>query len=337
MQIDSVRIRTACQRTFGAQGMLWTLGTHRPALSFDPFLVVAFGLGVGLLVGMTGIGGGALMTPLLVLFVGTPPLLAVGTDVTYGAITKAVGGIKHWRHGTIDFGLSAWMALGSVPASVLGVYAVDVLQHSLAGPRFDNVMLYVLAGIIGLTGLVTLGRALFLRQLIDRERTTVAMGPRHKVAAVALGVSVGFVLGISSAGSGSLIALGLILIFRLTPHRVVGTDIFHAAILLAAAALAHVAAGNVDYALAATILAGSVPGVWVGSHVSIRLPAGTLRTLLGVVLLGAALGLGAKAGLPIPPAVIAVIPAALAAIVLWRRFRDRVPRRDADTEAKEPS
>src|SRR6185369_4698750 len=148
-----------------------------------------------------------------------------------------------------------------------------------------------------------------------RERDTVDMRTKHKVAAI-LGLSVGFVLGITSAGSGSLIALGLILIFRLTPYRVVGTDIFHAAILLWAATIAHVVAGNVDYALAGTILVGSVPGVWIGSHMSVRLPAGTLRTVLGVVLIGAAMGLGAKAGLPIPPWAIAVVPGILAVIVL---------------------
>src|SRR6185436_2703798 len=108
------------------------------------------------------------------------------------------------------------------------------------------------------TGVVTLIRAIFLKQLISRERATIHMQARHKIAAVLLGLSVGFVLGITSAGSGSLIALGLILIFRLTPYRVVGTDIFHAAIVLWAAAIAHIMAGNVDYHLAGLILLGSV-------------------------------------------------------------------------------
>ncbi|MBI1853573.1 MAG: sulfite exporter TauE/SafE family protein [Planctomycetes bacterium] len=197
-------------------------------------------------------------------------------------------------------------------------------------------MLYLLASAIAFTGAVTLIRAIFLKQLIARERDRVPMQARHKIAAVVLGLSVGFVLGITSAGSGSLIALGLIMIFRLSPHRVVGTDIFHAAILLWAAAIAHVVAGNVDYALAGTILIGSVPGVWLGSHLSVRLPAGTLRTVLGVVLIGAAMGLGSKAGLPIPPYAIAAVPCLLAAIVLWDRFRHPVSRAVADTEAKEP-
>lgn len=305
-------------------------------MSGDPLLVVAFGLGVGLLVGMTGIGGGALMTPLLVLFIGTPPVTAVGTDLAYGAITKTVGAIKHWRQGTIDFALSTWMAIGSVPASISGVYVMGVLERHLGGKAFELFMLYALAGAIAFTGVMTLVRAIFLKQLIARERHTVEMHTRQKIGAVLLGVSVGFVLGITSAGSGSLIALGLILMFRLTPHRVVGTDIFHAGVVLWAAAIAHVAAGNVDYALAGTILIGSVPGVWLGSHVSVRLPAGTLRTVLGVVLIGAAMGLGVKAGAPIPPLSIAAVPLVLAAIVLWQRFTDRVPRAVADTEAREP-
>ena len=304
-------------------------------MTFDPLMVIGFGVGVGILVGMTGIGGGALMTPLLVLFVGTPPVTAVGTDLAYGAVTKTVGAIKHWRQGTVDFALSAWMAVGSIPAAIGGVYAVGILEHRF-GRSIDNVMLYLLAGALALTGAVTLIRAIFLKQLLSRERDTVEMGLKHKIAAIVLGLSVGFVLGITSAGSGSLIALGLIMIFRLTPHRVVGTDIFHAAAVLWAAAIAHIVAGNVDYKLAGAILIGSVPGVWFGSHLSVRLPAGTLRTVLGVVLIGAAMGLGVKAGLPIPPTAIAVVPGVLAVIVLWKRFREPIKRSSADTEAKEP-
>ncbi len=306
-------------------------------MDFNPFLVAAFGLGVGILVGMTGIGGGAIMTPLLVLFVGTPPAAAVGTDLAYGAVTKTVGGYKHWRQRTIDFPLSAWMAVGSVPAAIGGTYMITWLEDALGGDRFETVMLYILAGAIGFTGVLTLVRAIFLKQLISKERHTLDMQTRHKVAAVGLGLSVGFVLGLTSAGSGSLIALGLIMIFRLTPHRVVGTDIFHAAIVLWAAAIAHIFAGNVDYPLAGAILVGSVPGVWVGSHMSVRLPAGTLRTVLGVVLVAAALGLAKKADLPVPDWSLAVVPAVLLVIILWERFRHPVRRADADTEAQEPA
>jgi uncharacterized membrane protein YfcA len=305
-------------------------------MEFDPLLVIAFGLGVGTLVGMTGIGGGAIMTPLLVLFVGTPPVTAIGTDLAYGAVTKTVGTIQHWRQHTIDFRLSLWMAVGSVPAAATGVVVVGLLETAL-GAAFESTMLYILAGAIAFTGVVTLIRAIFLKQLLARERDTVDMKAKHKIAAIVLGVCVGFVLGLTSAGSGSLIALGLILIFRLTPHRVVGTDIFHAAIVLWAAAISYVIKGDIDFALAGTILIGSVPGVWIGSHISVRVPAGTLRTVLGVVLIGASLGLLKKAGVDIPPIVIAAAPILLAIIVLYDRFKHPVRRSEADTEAQEPA
>ncbi len=296
----------------------------------SPVVIVAFGLGVGILVGMTGIGGGSLMTPLLILVVGTPPVTAVGTDLAYGAVTKTVGGFKHWRQQTVDFKLSTWMAFGSVPAAIGGVIALSWLEDRY-GSDFEPILIAVLAGAILLTGAITLIRAIFLKQLVLKERETVTLAMRSKTAAICIGIFVGFMLGVTSAGSGALIALALILYFRLVPQRVVGTDVFHAAILLWAAAAAHIVAGNVDYALAGTILLGSVPGVWIGSHLSVRLPAGTLRTVLGVVLVGAGLGLASKAGAPIPPVVIGAVPVVLGAVILWERFRDRVAREDADT------
>ena len=127
------------------------------------------------------------------------------------------------------------------------------------------------------------------------------MTRRNKLAAVTLGVFVGFVLGVTSAGSGSLIAVGLILLFRLAPKEVVATDVFHAAILLWAAAIAHIVAGNVDYGLALNILVGSLPGVWIGSHLVTKVEVTTLRTALAIVLVGSGLGLLSKAGAGIPP------------------------------------
>src|SRR5688572_24761770 len=224
---------------------------------------------------MTGIGGGSLMTPMLILVFGVTPITAIGSDLAYAAVTKTVGGYKHWRQRTVDVRLSSWMAIGSVPAAVFGVWVLDLLEDA-AGRDFDDLLLTVLAGALLLTGAATLVRA-FLKSMHERERDTIKMERRHKVAAVALGVTVGFVLGVTSAGSGALIAVGLILLFRLSPQRVVGTDVFHAAILLWAAGLAHITAGNVDFGLAGTILLGSVPGVWLGSHWSVRVDPAVLH------------------------------------------------------------
>ena len=301
----------------------------------DP-LIVFFGLCVGILVGLTGRGGGSLMTPLLIIVFGIKPVVAVGTDLTYGAVTKTVGGWRHLRHRTVDTSLSWWMALGSVPAAIGGVYVLGVLERAHGG-SFDTLMLTVVAGALLFTGVAVLARALFLPKLVELERDRVTLGRREKVSAVALGLFVGFVLGVTSAGSGSLIAVGLILLFRLAPKQVVGTDVFHAALLLWAAAIAHVVAGNVDYALAGTILCGSVPGVWLGSHWSAKVRVSTLRTALAVVLIGSGLGLLSKAGAGIPPAVIAGVPLVLLVVVVWQEVvRGRRPSVSARPQASLP-
>jgi uncharacterized membrane protein YfcA len=285
------------------------------------FALVAFGLGVGILVGMTGIGGGSLMTPMLILVFGVTPVTAIGTDLAYAAVTKTVGGYKHLKQKTVDLTLSSWMAVGSVPAAIGGVYVLTLLEDWL-GRDFEDAVIAILAGALLLTGAATLVRA-FLKSMHERERDTIEMERRHKVAAVVLGVCVGFVLGVTSAGSGALIAVGLILLFRLSPQRVVGTDVFHAAILLWAAGLAHVIAGNVDFGLAGTILLGSVPGVWLGSHWSVRVEPAVLRTTLAVVLIGAGLALLIKAGLDLPLAVIAPFPLGVIALLLVTMYRSR--------------
>jgi uncharacterized protein len=294
------------------------------------FALVAFGLGVGILVGMTGIGGGSLMTPMLILVFGVTPVTAIGTDLAYAAVTKTVGGYKHLRQKTVDIRLSSWMALGSVPAAIGGVYVLTLLEDWL-GRDFEDAVIAILAGALLLTGVATLVRA-FLKRMHERERKTIEMERRHKVAAVVLGLCVGFVLGVTSAGSGALIAVGLILLFRLAPQRVVGTDVFHAAILLWAAGLAHVIAGNVDFGLAGTILLGSVPGVWLGSHWSVRVEPAVLRTTLAVVLIGAGLALLIKAGLDIPIAVLVPFPLGVMALLVVTMLRSRKARTEVRTE-----
>lgn len=292
----------------------------------DP-LIVLFGFGVGILVGLTGVGGGSLMTPVLILLFGFKPVTAIGTDIAYGAVTKTVGGWRHFRQRTVNQSLSTWMAFGSVPMAIAGVYGLHALEDA-TGKNFDSTVLTVVAGALAFTGAAVLARALFLPKLIARERDELVLERRHKVSAVILGACVGFVLGVTSAGSGSLIAVGLIMLFRLAPRQVVGTDVFHAAILLWAAAIAHVIAGNVDYGLAGTILVGSIPGVWAGSHWSLKTPVAALRTGLGVVMIGASLGLLSKAGVEIPVVILAGIPLlvfALLAAPHVRRWARPVP------------
>ena len=295
----------------------------------DP-LIILFGFGVGILVGTTGIGGGSLMTPILILVFGFKPTTAIGTDLAYGAVTKTVGGYRHWKQRTVDFGLSTWMAFGSVPAAIGGVAVLKVFEDHFGKDNFDNTLLIAVAAALLLTGIVILAR-LLLPTGGKGERHTTPLERRHKVAAVTLGASVGFVLGVTSAGSGSLIAVGLIMLFRLTPQRVVGTDVFHAAILLWAAALAHIVAGNVDFALAGTILIGSIPGVWVGSGLTMRLPIGVMRATLACVLLAAGLALLAKADIGIPPAIILGAPVAVGLAVGGIRWL-RTPRVPAYAE-----
>ncbi|MFL5895291.1 MAG: sulfite exporter TauE/SafE family protein [Thermoleophilaceae bacterium] len=287
----------------------------------DP-LIVVFGFGVGVLVGTTGIGGGSLMTPILILIFGFKPVTAVGTDLAYGAVTKTVGGWRHLRNKTVDMKLSAWIAIGSVPAAIGGVVVLHIAEKAW-GKSFDDGLLIAVAGALLLTGFVMLARLLFPNG-DRREVESSPLNPRHKITAVALGASVGFVLGVTSAGSGSLIAVGLIMAFKLTPRRVVGTDVFHAAVLLWAAAIAHIIAGNVDYALAGTILLGSIPGVWVGAGLTMRLPVGVMRATLAIVLLAAGLALLEKANVGLAPTAVIGVPVVIAAIAwLLSSFRGR--------------
>ena len=272
--------------------------------------IVLFGLGVGVLIGLTGIGGGSLMTPLLILFGGVPPTVAIGTDLAYGAVTKTLGGWRHWRKGTVDHGVSFWMALGSVPGSLLGVV---LLEYVISAK--PDVLLTIISGVLLMVAVSVLIRAVSFTDSGERERHAVAMTGRTKAAAIVIGLLLGVLLGLTSVGSGALVGFVLILIFRLTPHRVVGTDVFHAALMLWAAALAHVAFGNVDYALMGTILIGSLPGVVIGTALIDKVPTAVLRPALGCVLLAAGIGVGTKAGLALPPWTVIAVPAAAGTVV----------------------
>jgi uncharacterized membrane protein YfcA len=291
----------------------------------DP-AIVFFGFGVGLLVGLTGMGGGSLMTPMLILIFGIKPTTAIGTDIFYAAITKTAGGWRHLKLKTVNMPLTWWMAAGSVPSAIAGVWFLDFLQRRL-GDDLDGTVFAILAGCLLVVGAITLLRSLFLANKFQ-ERDSFEMHTRHKVAAVGIGATTGFVIGLSSAGSGTVIAIMLIAVFRLTPRRVVGTDVFHAAILLWAAGIAHWIGGNVDLGLAANILVGSVPGVILGSNMSVKWPQGLLRGALGVVLIAAGLAILNKADTDLVPYAIGLAGVAFAALFLIQMLLRREVEQD---------
>ncbi len=292
----------------------------------DP-LIVLFGLGVGILVGLTGIGGGSLMTPLLLLVGGYSPVVAIGTDLAYGAVTKTVGGWRHLRAGHVDLRLSWWLAAGSVPGSIAGVITLNWLHRSYE-EDFDPYLLGFVAAALMLAAAATLYRSLFRPDMHRRERAAAGLiRRRSKVVTVLIGIVLGFVLGVTSVGSGALVGLVLILLYRLKPHRVVGTDVFHAAVLLWSAGLAHLISGNVDLGLMATILVGSLPGVWIGAWLLPHVPVVGLRHTLAIVLSAAALGVLSKAGVPMSPFALVGIPLALA-VVSWIVHRRQVRATD---------
>jgi uncharacterized protein len=279
----------------------------------DPAIII-FGLGIGLLVGMTGMGGASLMTPLLIIVFGISPVTAIGTDIFYAAVTKTVGGYQHLKMKTVHRGIAFWLAVGSVPSAIAGVWVIEILQRSY-GEDLDKLVLGMLGGALLVVGIATLLRSFFFKDVIA-ERYAMHLYRRHIVAAVITGVVTGFVIGLTSAGSGTLIAIALIAIFRLTPQRVVGTDIFHAAVLLWAAGIAHWVGGNVDLVLAGNILLGSVPGVLLGGLLAVRAPQGFLRRALAVVLVASGITLVSKEGEP-----SVVIPAiAIAGVIVGSLF-----------------
>jgi hypothetical protein len=265
--------------------------------------IILFGLGVGILIGLTGIGGGSLMTPLLIIVLGVKPVVAVGTDLAYGALTKTLGGYRHLRKGTVDIGVSKWLAYGGVPGTLLGVLLVDNF-HKTYGKDFDHVLIGCVAGALLVVASVLLVRTLLLGHMAKHERETFQFTARTGVAAIALGFVLGLILGLTSVGSGALIGVALIIIFRLTPQRVVGSSVFIAALLLWVGGTAHAISGNVDYSLMGNILIGSIPGVWIGSQFVDRVPDQALRVTLAAVLLGSALAMVNTAGGNIPVWVI---------------------------------
>ena len=251
------------------------------------------GLFVGVLVGMTGMGGGSLMTPILILFFNFDARVAVGTDILHGAVFKSFGAVQHRVLGTVHARLALWMLAGSAPLSLVGVQIANSMESTDQLQRAVGIAL-----IIG-------GAGFLLKTYVHGHPSDAPfiLARRDKLFAVAIGASCGFVVGLTSVGSGTFFGLAMLFLYPLTASKMVGTDIFHAAMLLWIAGLASLFHGSVDTHAMAWLLVGSIPGVLIGSHMGIRVPERGLRVAFGAVLILSGIKV---ADVPQAPIVIAV-------------------------------
>ena len=286
------------------------------------------GFGVGIVVGLTGMGGGALMTPLLVLVFGVPPLAAVSSDLVASAVMKPFGGWVHARRGTVNWSLVRWLCLGSIPCAFLGVLLTKLVPNER---DVQQAVQYALGGALLLAVIGLVAKAYAGRHRPDHGGAAASITVRP-VPTVLLGALGGLVVGLTSVGSGSLIIVILLALYpALRPNDLVGTDLVQAVPLVAAAALGHVFFGDLHLDLAATIVLGSVPGVLLGARLSSRAPSGVIRAALVVVLLASALKLFGVPG-PVVLGVVAVA-AVVAGVVLVRRRATQPAQPRPDTRA----
>lgn len=251
------------------------------------------GLIIGFLIGLTGMGGGSLMTPIMILVMGVKPIIAVGTDLAYGAITKIVGGGAHWRNGTVHRKSAYLLGAGSVPATLLGVGLVSLLRREYPTLvdgfllRAIGWVLIVVALVLMLKPALTAGiRRWGLHANGDFRDEIQGLGDRKPWILPIIGAVVGLMVGLTSVGSGTLIIVSLLFLYpRWESKDLVGTDVFHASILVSAASLAQLAAGNVNLSMMASLLLGSIPGVLLGSRLAIGFPERFLRLSLASVML----------------------------------------------------
>ena len=265
-------------------------------MNLDLLLAVA-AFGIGIVVGLTGMGGGALMTPVLVLFFDVLPLTAVSSDLVASAVMKPVGSVVHLRRGTVHLGLVKWLAVGSIPAAFSGV----VIARSLGGGENVQTVIRIALGIALLLSAAGLIVRAYIRLVEHARRRDGRADPlpqgRPRVVLrplplVVIGIAGGIVVGMTSVGSGSLIIIALMTLYpRLKASELVGTDLVQAVPLVASAALGHILFGDFQLAITTSLLVGCIPGVWLGAHLSARAPGGLVRRALAFVLLASALKL----------------------------------------------
>jgi uncharacterized protein len=253
----------------------------------------ASGFAVGLLVGVTGVGGGSLMTPLLVFLFGFKASVAVGTDLLYAAITKTGGVfVHHGKHKSVDWRIVGLLAVGSIPMSILTLFAIKHFMN--LGKETTGIITYSLGIALILTASALLVRAYLLRNgngKIDDDHSTIQNAgrfpPRWEIPVTILtGMVLGVLVTLSSVGAGALGTVALLFLYpRMSTLKIVGTDLAHAIPLTAVAGFGHWTLGNVDFDLLGSLLVGSLPGIWIGSHLSAKVPEHYLRPVLASVLL----------------------------------------------------
>ena len=252
------------------------------------------GFAVGLLVGITGVGGGSLMTPLLVFLFGFKPAVAVGTDLLFAAITKTSGvWVHHGKHGSVDWKIVGWLALGSLPFAIATLFVLKYLMS--VGQEITGTITFTLGIALVLTACSLLVRSVLLNRaakepVIDGEHSTPQNAARFKRLQIPATVLIGAVLGVlvtlSSVGAGALGTVALLFLYpKMTTLKIVGTDLAHAIPLTAVAGIGHLSLGNVDLVLLGSLLMGSLPGIWIGSHLSAKIPERFLRPILASILM----------------------------------------------------
>jgi uncharacterized membrane protein YfcA len=248
-----------------------------------------FGLLVGFLVGLTGVGGGSLMTPFLVAVIGVPAPTAVGTDLSFATLTKLTGSMQHYRQQSVNLEVAAFLGLGSIPAGLLGVGTLEWIKGTYDPQTVQSIMITIIA-----CTLVLVGASLILRNFLPDSMTTPKpgvwdgksrMSNRRRFYTVIFGAFGGYLVGLTSIGSGSVMAVILLILYPMAPAVIVGTDIAHATVLSFVVGLAHMSQGNVDFGLAGSLLIGGVPGVLVGSRVAPWLPGKPLKMILACMLI----------------------------------------------------
>jgi len=246
------------------------------------FRISILGFVVGLLVGLTGMGGGALMTPALILLGLARPAIAVGTDLVWGTLTKAVGAFVHCRQKTVDFTIVKRLATGSIPGAFAGLALLAYL-HKHGVETMDRVIVRLLA-----IALMCVALSLFFRAMRGHSSRVEASSGVHRAPAwltSVLGAVVGFLVSLTSVGSGSLIVACLVVLYPTSSmRRIVGSDILHALLLVGISALGHLGIGSINARLLAALLVGSIPGVWIGSKMTAVVPDRILQPLLATTL-----------------------------------------------------